>query len=537
MKILYIVLIIIGLVWSTGELCAQISPGKLSNDHAYLEGVDKCTQCHDAGKSVSDSKCLKCHAEIDQLIKSGRGYHSSKEVKGKSCVRCHNEHHGRNFELVRLDSASFDHNLTGYQLQGAHARLDCKQCHQPRYIRSSKLRQKSSTYLGLDSRCVSCHADYHQGKMGKDCASCHNQQDFDTPKPFNHATTRYPLKGKHAEVSCKECHKTSVVKGVKVQHYSPMNFANCNACHADPHKNKFGQDCKSCHVESSFTTIKNIVTFDHDKTDYKLEGKHKSVSCKECHTSGNYTKPLPFARCTDCHDDHHKGQLDKKGKKTDCATCHSVEGFTPASYSVADHALTKFPLNGAHQAVSCNECHVKNKEWVFKVRGESCVDCHTNVHKGYISKEQMPDEDCTLCHTQENWKTISYNHDRTGYKLEGSHAQTNCSECHYRPDKNGQKVQQFKGTARECTVCHTDNHRGQFQELGKTDCLRCHTYTKWTPSTFNHDTSRFKLDGQHARLECNECHKEVNSSEGNFIQHRFNDISCASCHDGTGAGK
>lgn len=509
---------------------AQLSPGKLSEDHAQLEGVDNCTQCHDVGKSVSNSKCLKCHTEIDQLVKQRRGYHSSKEVKGQSCVKCHNEHHGRNFKLVKMDSTTFNHDLTGYQLKGAHAQLNCKQCHQTRHIRSSKLRKKTSTYLGLDSRCTSCHTDYHQGKMGTDCASCHNAQSFKNPKPFNHTATRFPLKGKHAAVSCNECHKPIVVKGVKVQKYSPLNFANCNACHTDPHTNKLGPDCKSCHVETSFSTIKNRDGFDHDKTNYKLEGKHKTVSCKECHTSGNYTKPLKYALCTDCHTDHHKGQLDKKGRKADCASCHSVNGFTPSSYSIENHQKSDFPLEGAHQAVSCNECHVKNQEWVFKKLGEACVDCHTNVHKDCISKEKMPANECTICHVQDKWTQVSYNHDLTGYKLEGKHARVSCRECHYRPWENGKPVQQFKGTSRECSACHTDSHQGQFEVDGKTDCLRCHTYEKWNPSVFNHDTARFKLDGQHARLACSECHKEKVSAKGKFIEHRFNDISCASCH-------
>lgn len=512
-------------------LTAQISPGDLSQPHAYLEGVENCTKCHDAGKkSVSDVKCLSCHSEIGASMKSGRGYHASSEVKSKRCYSCHNEHHGRKFDLTRIDSLKFNHNLTGFKLQGAHAKESCKSCHNPKFTKLAKFKKKINTYFGLDTNCTSCHTDFHQGKMGNDCASCHNMNNFKNPQPFNHNKTRFPLVGKHKNLSCDECHKTVQIKGEKVQQYSNMKFANCNACHKDPHQNKFGQDCKSCHVETSFSTVKNKDSFDHDKTNYKLVGKHKNVDCNACHTSGNYTKALNHDKCTDCHQDHHRGQLDKNGQKPDCASCHDVNGFTPSDYSIEDHEQTDFPLKGAHTATACFECHVKKDEWVFKNMGKYCVDCHTNVHKETIGRDQMPGDDCTICHVQDSWKKVSYNHDLTGYKLQGKHAQLSCNECHYRKDKNGLVVQKFKGTDTECSACHTDNHQHQFDIDGKTDCLRCHDYEKWNPPTFNHDKARFKLDGDHAGLDCVACHKEISTPAGKFIQHRFEDISCASCH-------
>ena len=50
------------------NIIAQISPGKLTDAHAHLEGMGNCTQCHDLGNKVPDQKCLACHTEIDQLI-------------------------------------------------------------------------------------------------------------------------------------------------------------------------------------------------------------------------------------------------------------------------------------------------------------------------------------------------------------------------------------------------------------------------------------------------------------------------------------
>ena len=37
----------------SGKIIAQLSPGDLSKPHANLEGLENCTQCHDAGKKIS----------------------------------------------------------------------------------------------------------------------------------------------------------------------------------------------------------------------------------------------------------------------------------------------------------------------------------------------------------------------------------------------------------------------------------------------------------------------------------------------------
>ncbi len=130
---------------------AQISPGELSTPHSKLEGISNCTQCHVLGDKVSNDKCLKCHTEILRRISLQKGYHSSADVKGKQCTLCHNEHHGKNFQLIRLNASTFNHNLTGYPLSTPHAKKSCKDCHNEKYITDQKLKAKENTYLGLGS--------------------------------------------------------------------------------------------------------------------------------------------------------------------------------------------------------------------------------------------------------------------------------------------------------------------------------------------------------------------------------------------------
>jgi hypothetical protein len=65
---------------------------------------------------------------------------------------------------------------------------------------------------------------------------------------------------------------------------------------------------------------------------------------------------------------------------------------------------------------------------------------------------------------------------------------------------------------------------------GKTSCERCHGTDSWHNSKFDHNMSRFKLDGAHITVKCEECHKPTTNEKGTYIQYKFNDISCASCH-------
>lgn len=527
---LYLIILIFSF---SGEFAfSQISPGDLSAAHAHLEGVSNCTQCHTVGNKVTREKCLDCHKEIKSNIDAKKGYHASSEVTGKNCSSCHNEHHGRKFKLIRFDKKTFNHAKTGFTLKGQHAKEDCKACHNAEHIKLPKTQRKSGeSYIGLSQTCTSCHDDYHQGKLSAKCNDCHSFDNWKNAKTYDHSKTRFPLRGKHLAVKCIDCHKTEILNGKVAQNFKGLKFENCNACHEDEHNNRFGQDCKQCHSEVSFRKIKGIDKFDHDKTGYKLIGKHKLVDCKECH-KGAMTEPLKHARCTDCHNDEHDGQFAKNGVVPDCNECHSNYGFEPSEFTVERHNKTKFKLDGAHVATACNECHKKDvsKKWQFRNIGTSCVDCHKNVHKGFIDEKYFPEENCEICHTTSSWKQVNFDHEKTGFKLEGAHSKELCGACHYRKNEQGEHIQKFSELTNNCSQCHKDSHAGQFEENGKTDCTQCHGFVDWKDSKYDHNRSRFKLDGQHVNVKCEECHKPIESPKGKYIQYKFKSIECSECH-------
>ena len=158
---------------------------------------------------------------------------------------------------------------------------------------------------------------------------------------------------------------------------------------------------------------------------------------------------------------------------------------------------------------------------------------------------------CDGCHVSGSWTTIkikkdTFNHDNTGFKLGGQHQTIGCKECdtdlvfdnakHVCNSCHKDIHQPSAGM--ECERCHTpatwivknETHAGQFAQNGKTDCSKCHTVENWEKSLFNHNDSRFKLEGAHSHVQCRECHKEVIDDKGKYIRYKFKSIECSNCH-------
>ena len=511
------------------QLSGQISPGDLAEAHAHLKGLSNCTKCHTLGEKVSNEKCLDCHLDIGIRISKSRGYHASHEVKGKGCTECHSDHHGRNFQMIRFDTDQFNHALTGYNLLEAHERVDCKTCHKRENIADPKVKSKASTYLGLDQKCLSCHTDYHQGTLSSDCASCHDISTFQPASKFNHQSSSFPLRGKHSTVDCILCHKKSVYNGKEMQKFKGLSFGKCTSCHKDVHANKFGQNCTQCHSEISFHQVKGMKSFNHSRTNYPLEGKHRTVSCAKCHKSG-YSKALRHKRCIDCHKDYHNQQFLVQGKVPDCSDCHSTLGFDRSSYTIERHNESPFQLTGAHLATPCFTCHKKSDTWSFRQIGLKCVDCHKDAHEPNLDKKYYPEAACNSCHNSKQWSEISFDHASTGYTLEGAHERQSCRSCHFKPGEMGQVVQQFSDLNSSCTNCHKDEHQSQFGDPEGTSCLRCHDYFDWSAGLFDHDQTAFPLDGKHKDVDCNKCHTPLVTAQLTYTRYKLKSFTCESCH-------
>jgi len=531
MKPVRLVFILLICLFSAVGASGQISPGDLAEPHAHLEGMSNCTKCHSLGAKIADDKCLACHKEVKARIDQQKGYHASAKVYKKSCIICHSDHHGKKYDILHFDINKFDHNNAGYKLEGAHAKKECKDCHKTEFIKDPVIKKKKKTFLGLNTQCLTCHSDYHQKTLSSKCEDCHSHEKFKPAPKFDHAKSKFILKGQHKTVDCLKCHKMKTLNGKEFQEFKGIQFKNCVSCHEDVHHGQFGTDCASCHTEESFTTVKGISKFDHSKTTFNLEGRHISVACKSCH-KGSYTAPLKHARCMDCHTDYHKGQFTKTNLTSDCRDCHSEKGFPGSSFTLERHNTGNFKLEGAHIATPCIACHKKTENWSFRQIGTKCSDCHTDIHQPYLDAKYYPEANCLKCHTVEQWTSISFDHNQTKYPLTGKHLGQTCRSCHNNKSRveNNDNNLRFTGLTAECTNCHTDEHAGQFAENSRTDCSKCHVSNGWKPNSFDHNKARFTLDGRHKDIACIKCHPSVAGTDKPFVLYKTGKIRCENCH-------
>lgn len=476
-----------------------VSPGELSRPHQKLEAT--CNVCHESfNKAGQRTKCLDCHKDINWDVQNKRGFHGRfPQAATAECKTCHVEHEGRGAMIVTLDQKTFDHRFTDMPLLGAHARVQCAECHKP-----------GQKHAKTPTDCVACHKadEPHKGQLGTACATCHVVSGWKTVS-FDHNKTQFPLKGEHARAQCASCHVNQAWKGLQMA---------CVSCHAkdDAHEGKLGKDCASCHVETGWK-VKN---FDHAQTGFSLVGKHAAATCQSCHVK-DVTTPLPRT-CNGCHakDDAHKGR-----NGPGCADCHTPRDWKSVTF---DHAKTDFPLLGKHAGTKCESCHTRPvKEWTPPT---GCNDCHQkdDTHKGLLGPK------CKDCHAETGWTKVRFQHERdAGFALSGKHASAQCAACHKQPTH-------VKAPPNSCIGCHRDDDPHK-RQLGD-GCGQCHGETAWkTAVRFDHDLTDFPLLGKHAGATCKDCHATpafLDAEPGCVSCHQKKDAhggrlgpNCATCHN------
>jgi hypothetical protein len=542
------------LLWGLTAM-AQISPGPLSRAHQSLNGDTNCTACHKLGGAAT-FKCLDCHGEIASRLVAHKGLHATYHIEpgsSQECARCHSEHNGVDFPLVKWDTKTFDHKQTGYALEGKHAGLACNRCHTPDHIspaeRSAiKVKDLSKSFLGIPTTCTTCHQDQHQGRLGANCLQCHNYNDWKTVNvgQFDHSKTKYPLTGLHAQVACAKCHTPGPDNKPR---YAGIPFGKCSDCHSDPHRGSFAQTCQTCHNTAGWKRVSAATVsehFDHSKTKYPLLGKHQTVECTRCHQSGDFKKPIAFQKCMNCHQpDPHNGQFAKRPDGGECAGCHTVEGFTPSTFGLKEHASTAYPLQGKHADLKCAQCHIpKGKDTLFKIKFQKCTDCHRDQHDGQFAAAPYFNA-CERCHNLQGYRPSTFslaNHKDTRFQLTGGHLAVPCGDCHKEPLEGAPKTPVlYHWNDLSCTTCHNDPHKGQFKDRmakvrpnGKAaGCEACHSTKSWRELTgFDHSQTSFPLLGTHRATACIDCHKPPNlETKLMNVDFKAAPTKCEECHE------
>jgi hypothetical protein len=499
----------------------------------------RCEQCHNSKRiSQADRRLIRVR-DLDQTFE---GLH-------EACLTCHEDRHagqlGSNCEKCHSVSAwklkSYDHSTTHYPLTGKHREVDCAKCHRP-----SAANAKVIQYTGLSfAACTGCHQDTHHGAFAARCEDCHDIDVWKrvrTSNSFDHSKTKYPLEGKHAEVVCLKCHRDANFK-------TPIAHNKCQDCHKDQHKGQFlhrtdGGDCGPCHTVTGWRPT-TFTEASHRATAYPLTGKHQGLACAKCHRPAaldtNYH--TRFQACLDCHRDVHTGQFAGAPRANRCESCHTVNGFRPSTFSIRDHQSSHFALQGAHAAVTCQDCHQKNRhadDWQFRFDKLACVGCHPDPHRGEFpevmtASRGTAQDVCESCHGPTSWQQLkSFDHTLAGYPLTGAHQVLGCLDCHkpLRADELSRQIP-FKTASRQCASCHEDIHEGQFRSGdGTAECAPCHNTSRWAATVFDHERgSTFSLRGAHGKVPCRMCHVVRHSPTGRTIaMYKGTPRDCASCH-------
>ena len=472
----------------------------LTGKHAALA----CAKCHKNAPATLEGKaqpkikvvdfrgllttCVTCHADVH---------------RGQLAQTCETCHTTTSFRLPEFKHPRFPEFFAGQ-----HQAVPCASCHvvqAPGAPRQPKAPVKDWTVKDLSIACATCHKDVHLGQFGTTCEGCHT---VDAPKfapnKFSHATTAFPLTGKHQGVACVKCHKTETgafptgpgaavrLKGVSTA---------CASCHEDKHQGQLGSKCETCHTTSAFT----MTSYKHKNMNDFFVGVHATKPCLACHKPESGTYPSGPGRtirykwddmtCANCHADPHRGSM-----SLSCDSCHTSLSWS--TISRAFHKTGVFPLEGRHLTVPCASCHVNG---VLKGTPSQCESCHWERRQDDPYRARLGMQ-CGQCHRPISWAAVNWNHAAmTGVVLTPVHRALGCDGCHK------QKI--FTQGSVFCVTCHQGDYDRTTSPAHRsagfpTTCETCHltTHIWWSQATFNHNAF-FPLVGIHATQVCAACHR------------------------------
>jgi hypothetical protein len=480
-----------------------------------IEGAHEdvaCGKCHPKAKfnlkkRVPDD-CANCHKDP----------HDGHLFGTRKCSWCHSPKYGK------LQTFKFDHGKrTRFETAGAHAKLDCYECH------NAKLGTRKPKRACEGPTCHSNDNPHQQrfkefGRPLPACATCHPSTSW-APSEFNHGRkTKFNLTGKHDEAKCRQCHRGKLEPKFTFERFEKKKVG-CIGCHQHKsvHDNEFkDKDCLRCHVDPGRIQIggKAEEIYHGPKSRFPLRKGHAKVKCIQCHVNENYVN-TPIECAVRCHEDSlHKGTLGDK-----CRNCHRGGEWEAVRFN--HDKDTKWPLVGWHKKIpKCEDCHPKREEYHLTPSNCGADGCHAadDVHKKRLGNK------CERCHVETGANIFNHNRD-ADYKLDGAHLTTRCAECH--PSIT------FKPRPSNCNGCHPDPdvHKGRFG----TRCENCHNTVAFEQFEALHDIGDFSLKGQHDNLECKQCHKDSRPLQGSgnlcITCHRQDDIHsnslsprCGECH-------
>lgn len=324
-------------------------------------------------------------------------------------------------------SASHRGALAGWRCFACHELFEsspsapCLGCHERI---AERMENRRGFHGQLEGECRSCHVEHR----GRDA----DLRDLDYAA-FNHEQALYHLNGRHRQLECVSCHVSEGAGPVPQRtRFVGLRFERCEDCHQDPHQGQMRRPCESCHSEAGWRG--EALTFSHVKhSRFLLVGRHAALECDACHRAGGQEQSanrrtryrgIEFSRCDSCHEDPHEGQM-----RSSCDTCHDEKGWK-GEHLRFDHARQSiFPIDAAHEKVSCTGCHGEGERPRYRPLPTTCGGCHEDAerHMQGISRTiRVPPDphagrvDCEGCHP------------RNRQELSATEYAALCRDCHNR---------------------------------------------------------------------------------------------------------
>jgi Class III cytochrome C family len=437
------------LVWLIGSYTFRgpqlLSKGPISSSHAQFG--EKCESCHlpvqgnffhRAGfrKDVPDAACRQCHNIPD---------HQANQTFTPQCSSCHLEH-------------------TGSMMLAHTADKSCTQCH-------SSLMVKGGTphFATAIHSFVNGHPEFAPLREGFE-----DQQAIKFAHA-EHMKVRRPGSDKIVDLSCSECHRTVGEARVDVAASSvPARFEDASVSSAGPASAtpvsatpavalsrdhgraymapvEYAPSCHDCHTllfdkhvkeEAPHADTAQVRVFIAQKL-HAYAVQHEDAVAAEIRNWSSETQarvpgmPVMAApRNTDEWITIRTAQAERRIWGESCALCHvmQVPDLAPNA-TVHDLAAmladptalpaitpTRQPTrflthavfsHGAHQSVSCIECHSKTSfsqsaKDVLLPSIKSCQSCHDGQSRpqGPVLSAGHAESGCFLCHEYHGWEKL-----------------------------------------------------------------------------------------------------------------------------------
>jgi hypothetical protein len=213
----------------------------------------------------------------------------------------------------------FDHDTTGFLLNGAHTRVSCETCH------------AYGIFRGTPTRCAGCHgqsgtiATTKKGpnhvQSSDTCDDCHTEFSWSNARMDHTAVTG----------TCLSCHNGVKAAGKTPNHVQSSDF--CGDCHltvawAPARFNHSGitGSCYSCHNGTTATGKSNSHIL-------------STNICEDCHHSTTAWLPATtdhsdvIGTCYSCHNGviATGKSADHEPSSNNCNDCHSTTAWKPAT--------------------------------------------------------------------------------------------------------------------------------------------------------------------------------------------------------------